>query len=357
MSIGGPGNCSVFVVVGKEVALTGAEVEADTEASALEVNEGVALGPAVVAAGAVLANTGAVGPAEAPASAPRRGSRCAKRITSRSHAERLQIRLILATARRNMRRRWQPPKRFASVFERHTKAQTRVPAASNAGYCYAVILAMTFPTSARPWLRPVAPSEGDERLSDEALIAAVVGGNDRVAAELYDRLAGVIDRSLYRVFGRREVDHDDLVQSVFEQVVLTLARGSYAGNCSLKTWAARIASNVGLNALRARRRERRVVDHNAEYPQESPSNVDTERHNHARAVLNVVMRELADMNPRRAQAVLLHDMEGYDLEEIAKMSRISVAAAQSRLVRGRRELLRRLDANEKRATLRRRVEG
>jgi DNA-directed RNA polymerase specialized sigma24 family protein len=44
------------------------------------------------------------------------------------------------------------------------------------------------------------------------------------------------------------------------------------------------------------------------------------------------------------------------LEEIAKMTKISTAAAQSRLVRGRRELLRRLDVHEKRATLRWRVE-
>jgi RNA polymerase sigma-70 factor (ECF subfamily) len=166
----------------------------------------------------------------------------------------------------------------------------------------------------------------------------------------------VIDRSLYRIFGRREADHDDLVQSVFEQVVLTLTRGSYAGNCSLRTWAARIASNVALNALRSRRRERRVMDHNSEYPVENVPGLDTERQNQARAVLDVVMRELAEMNPRRAQAVLLHDMEGYDLEEIAKMTKISTAAAQSRLVRGRRELLRRLDVHEKRATLRWRVE-
>jgi RNA polymerase sigma-70 factor, ECF subfamily len=220
-----------------------------------------------------------------------------------------------------------------------------------------VFLAMTFPSSARPWLRPVPPAENDQALSDEALIAAVVAGNNRVAAELYDRLASVIDRALYRVFGRREVDHDDLVQSAFEQVVLTLTRGSYAGNCSLKTWAARIASNVALNALRSRRRERRVLDRSSDCPVEDVPGVDTERQNHARAVLNVVMRELADMNPRRAQAVLLHDLEGYDLEEIAKMTKITAAAAQSRLVRGRRELLRRLDTNEKRATLRRRVEA
>src|SRR5690606_37386861 len=81
--------------------------------------------------------------------------------------------------------------------------------------------------------------------------------------------------------------------------------------------------------------------------------IDAEAQSNARAMLHVVMGELSEMNPRRAQAVLLHDIEGYDLEEIATMTEISVAAAQSRLVRGRKELLKRLDAHEKRAKLRR----
>ncbi len=229
-----------------------------------------------------------------------------------------------------------------------------------------MLLMTSSSTSARPWLRPVRTGQ-PEQLSDEDLIAAIVAGNDRVAAALYDRLAGVIDRSLYRVFGRREPDHDDLVQSVFEQIVLTLARGSYAGNCSLKTWASRISSNVALNALRSRRRERKVVDRTADIPGENSSgsasmppmspasvvSIDMERQSNARALLRVVMGELSEMNQRRAQAVVLHDIEGYDLEEIAAITQVSVAAAQSRLVRGRKELLKRLDAHEKRSNLKR----
>jgi RNA polymerase sigma-70 factor (ECF subfamily) len=188
-------------------------------------------------------------------------------------------------------------------------------------------------------------------LSDAALIAAVVRGDDRVSAQLYDRLGSVIDRTLCRVFGRREVDHDDLVQVAFEQVVLTLARGSYAGNCSLKTWAARIASNVGLNALRSRRRERKVLDRSVDLPDEGTSGFDLDRQTTARTMLNRVMEELAEMNPRRAQAIFLHDVEGYELEEVARLTDISVSAAQSRLVRGRKELLKRLESLEKRAQL------
>ncbi|HEX2730321.1 MAG TPA: RNA polymerase sigma factor [Polyangiaceae bacterium] len=204
---------------------------------------------------------------------------------------------------------------------------------------------MTTSRPSRPWLQAVSTGSVQGGRSDAELIEAVVTGNDRVTAELYGRLIGVVDKSLFRVFGRREVDHDDLVQTAFEQVVLTLARGSYEGNCSLKTWAARISVNVGLNALRSRRRERSVVDHNVEFPLESPSGLDVERQSDARAALRVVMAELADMNPRRAEAVLLHDIQGYDLAEVATMTSVSVTAAQSRLVRGRRELLKRLDSH------------
>jgi RNA polymerase sigma-70 factor (ECF subfamily) len=180
--------------------------------------------------------------------------------------------------------------------------------------------------------------------TDEELIEAVQRGDHRVAGLLYDRLVGVVDHTLFRVFGRREADHDDLVQSVFEQIIVTLSRRSYARACSLKTWASSIASHVGFNALRSRRRERRVLDRDASIDNASvPTRVDTEGTAQARVELDRVRRQLVSMRPEQSQTVFLHDVLGHELAEIALMMRVSVAAAQSRLVRGRRELYRRLD--------------
>jgi len=49
------------------------------------------------------------------------------------------------------------------------------------------------------------------------------------------------------------------------------------------------------------------------------------------------------MNQARAEVLVLHEVNGLDLDEISVVLGISVAAAQSRLSRGRRELMERLD--------------
>jgi RNA polymerase sigma-70 factor (ECF subfamily) len=192
---------------------------------------------------------------------------------------------------------------------------------------------------------PAAPQV--EPLDDEALILAVQHGDKQVASALYDRLIRVVDHTVYRVFGRREVDHDDLVQMVFEQIIVTLSRRSYARACNLRTWASSIASHVAFNALRSRRRERKVMDREA--PSDSETYVargDVEREASVRSDLQRVRAVLVDMKPEHAETLFLHDVLGHELAEISLMMRVSVAAAQSRLVRGRKELHKRLSQSQ-----------
>lgn len=199
-------------------------------------------------------------------------------------------------------------------------------------------------------LRPVpAPSheQAPREISDEELIEAIVGGDGSQAGVLYDHLIGVVDRTLTRLFGRREDDHEDLVQASFEQIVLTLHRGRYARACSLKTWASAITSHVGMNALRSRRRERNYIDRNQENPEELPRHcVDGERQAMVGAEVERVRRHFNAMKPERAETLFLHDVLGHELAEIAVLMGVSVAAAQSRLIRGRKELRARLASED-----------
>ncbi len=181
------------------------------------------------------------------------------------------------------------------------------------------------------------PAEG---ISDDALVAALRNGDGQKAAILYDRLIRVVDGALVRILGRREQDHDDLVQSVFEQIIAALNKDHFAGT-ALRGWAAAIACNVGLNALRSRVRERRVVDRGRDADVEARRagvHLDAEREAGARSELARVCEELAALGREKATAVLLFDVFGHDLSEVAALTGVTVAAAQSRLVRGRKEL-------------------
>ncbi len=202
------------------------------------------------------------------------------------------------------------------------------------------------------WLKPLpggaraaTPSASAGRADDEALIDAIQRGEPGLGRELYDRLIRVVDCTLYRVLGRRDRDHADLVQIAFEQIVVTITERKYARACSLTSWASAITCNVALNALRSRRTERKFIAVGLELSQlggEVAHERDVEREMLARHELERVRRELARMSPDRSEVMLLHDMLGKELSEIAVLMNISVAAAQSRLVRGRKELENRL---------------
>jgi RNA polymerase sigma-70 factor, ECF subfamily len=186
---------------------------------------------------------------------------------------------------------------------------------------------------------------------DVQLVAAFEAGESGAGGRLYDRLVPVVDATIARILGGRESDHADLVQSAFEQIVATLIKQRYAGRCSLAGWAATIACHVGLNALRSRRRERGVIDRRRrDEAGESPADIvdlapaaPLEAQLGARDELEAVRLHLSRMAPERVTTLLLHAM-GHDLAEIAELTGASVAAAQSRLSRARRELSERLEA-------------
>jgi RNA polymerase sigma factor (sigma-70 family) len=184
-------------------------------------------------------------------------------------------------------------------------------------------------------------------LDDEALIEAVLRSDARRAGEIHDRLISVVDSTLFRVLGGRESDHDDLVQAAFEQIIVMLRRGRFSRESSLSTWAAALTTHVAFNALRARRRFRRLFDPSeADGGAETRSSGDTERDVGAREQIRIAQAHLAAMRPERAIVLILHDVFGHEISEIASNLGISKSAAQSRLVRGRRQLLRRLGADE-----------
>jgi RNA polymerase sigma-70 factor, ECF subfamily len=194
------------------------------------------------------------------------------------------------------------------------------------------------PETARP-----QPGNMPAGHSDGSILIGLEQQQAWAAAALFDRLESVVERALFRVLQQRGNDFEDLVQITFERIVRTLLARRFCSQCSLTTWASAIATNVAIDSVRARVRERRI------FAAESVDMADRELslrgagtdRMEVRAEVARLQSVLAQMNPGQAEAVFLHDVMGHDLAEVAVIAGVTVAAAQSRLVRGRKEFMRR----------------
>jgi RNA polymerase sigma-70 factor (ECF subfamily) len=201
--------------------------------------------------------------------------------------------------------------------------------------------------------RPESDLGGTPRhaeLSDEQICRALIAGDPWAAEAIYDKVAGVVDAVLFRLLGA-DAEREDLAQQTIERVITTVLSGRFARECSLRSWATLLAQHSAVDALRARGRERRLFDRNA--PRQAlelvAANTQTPEHLAAmRRRVDLLQNALASVTKERSEAVVLHDVLGHDLAEIAKITGVSVAAAQSRLSRGRRDVLQWIRSREDR---------
>lgn len=194
-------------------------------------------------------------------------------------------------------------------------------------------------------LRLVQPQDASRprRWGDLEIIEGLRSGQSAAAVALCEAVEPAISATLSQVLGRSDRDHDDLCQTALMRVVDSVVNSRFAGRCTLRTWANVIASRLALDELRRRRRERTVLDSDSgdETSQvAAPASGSPERRVSDQQQLSALRDALAQLRPARAQAVMLFDILGHDLEEVARLTNVSVAAAQSSVVRGRQELRR-----------------
>jgi RNA polymerase sigma factor (sigma-70 family) len=194
----------------------------------------------------------------------------------------------------------------------------------------------------------VKPDSGEERQeatpTDRAILGGLLDGQEWAAEALYDRVHPVVDKCLRRMLRSAGPDYEDLVQSVFERIIKVLSERPLEGRCDLRAWSAAVATHVALDSLRRNGRERRLFQSDdIPVPVKISGAQSVEGRLEARFEVNRLQHILAKMKPDLAETLLLHDVFGHDLVEISELMGVSVAAAQSRLVRSRKELIRRAE--------------
>jgi RNA polymerase sigma-70 factor, ECF subfamily len=187
---------------------------------------------------------------------------------------------------------------------------------------------------------PPAPSQAP---SDDEICRALRGGESWAAEAVYDRIKDVVDAVVFRLLGPGDAERDDLAQQAIERVISTIISRRFSQECSLRSWATLITQHLAIDAMRLRARERKLFDRSVGPQAIELIAEDTRTPDRALETSRRVARlvsALGKVKRARAEAVVLHDIFGYSLAEIASITGGSVAAVQSRLVRGRGEVLR-----------------
>jgi len=169
----------------------------------------------------------------------------------------------------------------------------------------------------------------DAQPTDAQLLAAHRDG-DRDAFGL---LAGRHTDRMWRVAVRTLGNRDDAADAVQEALMSAMrGAGSYRGEASVRTWLNRIVVNTCIDRMR-REQARPAVPLP---PWELPSRC----RDHAAEVATrmVVEDALALLLPEQRLAVVLVDVEGWPLIEVAEATEVPVGTVKSRCARGRARL-------------------
>jgi RNA polymerase sigma-70 factor (ECF subfamily) len=199
--------------------------------------------------------------------------------------------------------------------------------------------------------RRADPTPRDLPPTDDEICRRLRAGDSAAATLVYERVVNVVEAALFRLLGVGDQEREDLAQQALERVISSVASGRYQRDCSLTSWATLIAQHLAIDAMRSRTRDRKVFDRHVgtDVVELVADGQRTAEHFvESRRRAGRLRAALASIPASNAEAVVLHDVLGHNLPEIARLTGVSVAAAQSRLVRGRRKVMRHLAASERR---------
>lgn len=180
---------------------------------------------------------------------------------------------------------------------------------------------------------PSPPAESAEP-SDRELLERHSSGDRDAFGELVRRHR---DR-LWRVALRTLGDPDDAADAVQDALVSAFRAGSsYRGEAAVTTWLHRIVVNSCLDL--ARRRTSRPTTPLADSPALAMPAADALG---ARETSTEILAALRDLPIEQAAAVVLVDVEGYPVADVAEMLEVPTGTVKSRCARGRSRLADRL---------------
>ena len=178
------------------------------------------------------------------------------------------------------------------------------------------------------------------RVSDQELVARCCAGDRSAWRVLYERYAALVFRFL-SALGVRDPEREDACQDVFLAVYRSLP--SFRGEAQLSTWIYRITARTTGKLIQKRKLRTALA---TTLTQEPPPSLTDPTEQSARALL--LDRMLDKLNPKKRLVLVLFELEGVPVEEIARIADCPTNTVWSRLHHARLDLTKMAAREEKR---------
>jgi RNA polymerase sigma-70 factor (ECF subfamily) len=180
-----------------------------------------------------------------------------------------------------------------------------------------------------PLVSPLDPSAPDFELCQRA------AGGDIAAFEIvYQRYHRRTYSLCLRMTGS-QTEAEDLTQEVFIQLFRKV--GSFRGDSAFSTWLHRLTVNQVLMHFRRRSFKNEKVSDDGEMPEQTVQG--TSNPNRMPVVDRIALKKaIAELPNGYKNVFILHDVEGYEHEEVARMMGISIGTSKSQLHKARLKL-------------------
>jgi RNA polymerase sigma-70 factor (ECF subfamily) len=178
------------------------------------------------------------------------------------------------------------------------------------------------------------PLEREESSSEYELAQRAAKGDIEAFAEIYQTYYRRVYGLTFRMT-RNVVEAEDLTQDVFVHLYKKI--GSFRGESAFATWLHRFTFNRVLMHFRKSSVKRERTTDDGETPLQVSPGTDNP---HQMAIYDRMMLDQAitQLPPGYRIAFVLHDVEGYEHAEIARMLGCSVGTTKSQLHKARMKL-------------------
>ena len=182
---------------------------------------------------------------------------------------------------------------------------------------------------------PTGGPAADE--DDRALLAAHVAGDPDAFGTLFGRHRDRLWAVALRTTGNRE----DAADALQDAMISAFRRAeTFRGDARVTTWLHRIVVNACLD--RIRRRKARPTSPLPEHDTVDSGLQAAEDHIEQRETQILIAEALAELPDDQREAVILVDIEGWPIDDAARMLNCPSGTVKSRCSRGRAKLAKRL---------------